>query len=687
MSATPTIISLGEGSDQAAKSGTKNEVVAQQQSKTYIVPNPEYSDLERMFRAQLIWELCLARDQRDRYHPELDNMTYIEYYESNRKKDLSYLPPKRNKDDIRIVTGTTREKDTTLLNSMLNMNVEPDITAFDEDDIVVAELGENMSDLVKKSREIEEYDKKRSVIYREMISQGDVFVLELYRQDFRHVPVSELTWDPNKDLVSDFSIKERLQKIFEGCECRMVNAKKVYLGNVREPFIENQQLVAILNVMPRAVAEARYRNWERWPNVPYLLETLTTFYDDGHTYKDWNLITLNDRDKVAEIMVYWKQRNRFMILLNGVMMLPIDFPLTAISPTGDIPIAQGKLEPISDFAYSKSQPAKTKIKQEIIDEVTKLMIQKGRASFKPPMGNMGKKVYSSSIFNAGTITSDIREGELFPLLPNFSQGITASDFQFYSTIKSQIDEETSTPQAGGDPNPGDQTATETDVLQSNQAVQLGLHIDGLVNLERRLTWNRIYNILTHWTKEVDDHIDDIRQGIYEGFKSFMVNSTVDGRAGHKIFRMTTKQYPDPQDHEQEEEDLTKQYGRPVRVVYLNPQMLREIRFKWFIQMSPQPKSSDKLSAALYSQNLQQAIAIFGPDSINQDYAKQQWAHLNRYDYNKLFTKGTGSMSGSLLNPGAGMPGMQGQGMAPNAAQSIPNRVSPANKAPMRVGIK
>lgn len=682
----PTILSLNAGTD--VTKGSKNPVIQEQSADKYIVPDPQYTPLECAFRAQLIWELCLGRDQRDRYHPELDNMTYVEYYESNRKKDLSYLPPKQNRDDVRVVTGTTREKDTTLLNTMLNLNLESDVTAFDEDDAIVCELGENMSDWVRKSREIEEYDKKRGVIYREMIAQGDVFVQEIYRQDFRQVPISDLHWNPKGGKIADFNIKERLQKIFEGCESRMINGKKVYLGNIREPFIENQQFVAVLNVFPRATAEARYGQWERYKNVPYLLETLTTFYDDGHTYKDWNLITLNDRDKVAEIMVYWKEKNRFMILLNGVMMLPIDFPLTAISPTGDIPIAQGKLEPISDFAYSKSQPSKTKIKQEILDEITRLMVQKARTSYRPPMGNSGKKVYSSSIFNAGMITQDIASGELFPIFgANFTGGITSPDFDFYKAIKAQIDDETSNPQQAGDANPGDQTATETQVLQHNEMLQLTLNIDGLMNLERRMTWNRIYNILTNWTTEVDAHVDDVKQGIFDGFRSFMTNSTVDGRAGHKIFRMTTKQYPSLADHEQEEEDLSKKYGRPVRIVYLNPKMLREIRFKWFIQMTPSPKLDDKLSSLLFSQNLEKAIALFGPESINQEYAKERWAHINRYDFNKFFVKGN---MGGMLGPNANIKGIGGQGTAPGAQKPLPTTVSPQNASgakPMTVGVQ
>lgn len=678
MDQSASIQTLSEGT--AADNKTNNPIVAERNPKTFEVKNPDYSADERTFRSQLIYELCLARDQRDRYHPELDMMTYVEYHESNRKKDLSFIPSKKNKDDVRIVTGTTREKDTTLLNAGLNMNLTPEITAFDDEDMVVNELGVNMSDLVSKSREIEEYSRIRGLIYREMISQGDVFVQELWTEDFRAMPVDDVKWNPNKDDVKSFDIKRRVQKIFEGAKVRMVNGKKIYLGNIRCPYIEDQQMVAVLNVIPRAEAEAKYRNWERWQNVPYTVDTVTAFYDDGSTYKDWNLVTLNDRDKVAEIMIYWKQKNCFMIMLNGVMMLPIDYPLTAISPTGEIPMSQGKLEPISDFAYSKSQPSSTKIDQEVLDETLKLMIGKARQSYKPPMGTKGKKVYSPNIFMAGKITNEIGDGDLFPLLGNFAAGVTAADFQFYQMIKQNIDEKTTSPNFGGQNDQQDQTATETIEMKNQQMMQLGLFLDGLVNLEKRLVWNRIYTLLTHWTKKQDTSIDNVKQGIFDGYKTLSVGTTLEsGQKGTKVFRFTAPhKRPHIRDHEQQEEDMSKMHGQPVRVVYLDPEMLREIKYKWFIVITPAPKSNDKLSQLMYIQNLEQAMQIFGPESINMDYAKQRYASVIKEDYNKFFVKT--SMQQMLQQNQMGQ-----QNGNQNPGQNVPGKAM-APKKPMQVGM-
>lgn len=670
----------------------KDPLVDQGLAEIRQVSKPEYSREESAYRDELIRRMVLMRDQRDRPHPELDGMTYVQYYESNRRKDLSYLIPKMNRQDVRVVTGTTREKDTTLLTSVLGLNFEAEVTAFDPDNMLVGELGENMGNLVDESLEVEDWKKKRSIIYRELISQGDVFVQDLHVERFRDVETSSIDWDPNKHSLKDFKYKSRLQKIFNGFERRMINGKKVYLGNVREPFIENQPMVAVLNVLPRDIAEEKYRNWERWINVPYTVDTINTWFNDGTTYKDWNLITLNDRDRVAEIMVFFPQKNRFNIMLNGVMMLPYNYPLTAIEPTGEIPIAQGKNEPISDFAYSKSQPSKTKVDQETIDEVTKLAIESFRQLVKPPKGSAGKKVYGNDIYTAGKITYDMQPNALFDVMASAGAGISAPAMGFYQMIKQSIDEKTTSPNfagqqpdpvAPGQPAPGGgqpQTATGAIQQQNNQMEKLGLTMDGVTNLERRLTWLRINNLLANGIEETYPGLIDEKRGIYDGFKSMTVKANVDsGQKGTKIFRFKKGNYPHPYDHEHEENKLSEQHGHPVRIVYLNPDMLRDTKYKWFIQIKPNPKNNDKLSQAMFLSNLTQAIQIFGPQAVNMDYAKERYAALTNENYSKFFVKA--SIQNLLQQQNAQQ--QQNQNSGPNGQGGNGN--GGGNNPPVKIG--
>ena len=58
----------------------------------------------------------------------------LDWHEKNAKAANAYIPPKKNKTDTRIVTGTTQEKGITLLSALLNYNLEPNISAFDKTD-------------------------------------------------------------------------------------------------------------------------------------------------------------------------------------------------------------------------------------------------------------------------------------------------------------------------------------------------------------------------------------------------------------------------------------------------------------------------------------------------------------------------------------------------------------------------
>lgn len=631
-----------------------------QEERKAVVP-PKYSDEERKHLGMLTKNLCNDRDLRNQAHEELDGMTYLQYWESNRKKDLSYVPPKKNKHDIRIVTGTTREKDSDLLSVLLNLELKPDIAAFDEEDLFVSEFGDNMSDAVVKSREIEDYAKVRPIIYREMISQGDVFVQEMWIEEFKKVPTSKLNWNPRGGKMSDFDFTERVKKVFEGAKVRRIDGRKVYLGDIHIEYVEDQPRVSVMEVMSRDKAQSIFGEWERWKNVPYIIDTTDgqAFMDEGSTYTSWNLVALNDEDKVAVLYIYDQVNNRFMILCNGVMMLPINYPLSAISGTGEIPMAQGKLEPISGFAYSKSQPSKTKIDQAVLDEAAKLIVEGFRQRRKPPMGNEGSTVYGSSIFRAGKITSDMKKNKLFSILPDGSLGLNQAEFSFYELFKRSIDEKSLNPNFTGDVVDKQQTATEVDALKNQQLLTLGSSTDAVTNLERRMVWNRIHTILKKWTLPVDFKMDETRQEMVSHFRKFSLKTTVeDGAPGLKMFRFTDE-FPPVEDQEQEEEDLTKKFRQPVRLVYMSPTQMRQIRYTFFVMINPSPKNSDQLSQILFAQNIRTAIELFGFDSINQEYAKQRFAvHINE-DYNKFFKKADIL---TMINQGLG----QQQGGQPQA---------------------
>lgn len=579
------------------------------------------------------------QEERDKPYAELDGMTPIQYYESNRKKDLAFIPPKKNKHDVRISSGVTRDKGTTLLSTMLSMDFEPDVTAFDTDAMEVHELGDHMADLHKKSREIENWNKKRSIVYRELISQGDVFLLEYYHERYEPIESKNVSWNPAKNKISEYDHADRrLKKVFSECSVRMVNVKKVYVKDVHTEYIEDQGAVVIVNVCKRSTSEATYGTWDRWQNVPYptQMEGLETI--DGAQYKSFGVHGIGN-DEVAEIMLFDKDNQRFQIYLNGVPMLPYNYALKNVSPSGDIPLSQGKLEPISGFYLSKSLPSKTKIEDEVLSEATTLMIEGMRQGRKPPMGTTARKATASNLFIAGNVTPDVKKGQYFPLIEN--PGLNAADFSFYKLIRDSIDEKTvNSAYSGAGASSGDPTATQVQQEKEQQMLKIGLAIDGVINLERRMTWLRIYNVLTHWTKKYDPHMSNLQAELYGQYRKFSVNTNVDGgNKGKRIIRFAPEgKFPEIHDMLAEEKALSDTYNTSVRVSYLDPENLRAMKYSYFIVVNATSKTNDMLTQVLFVQNVRQAMELFGPDALNLDYVKQRYATVINESYNKFFKK-------------------------------------------------
>jgi hypothetical protein len=214
-------------------------------------------------------------------------------------------------------------------------------------------------------------------------------------------------------------------------------------------------------------------------------------------------------------------------------------------------------------------------------------------------------------------------------------------------------------------------------------MKLGHLLDGVVNMERQLTWNRLFNILDKWTQPIDQKYDDTKKGIVDVYRKFSVETTLEnGEEGNKIYRFDPEYAGNPRDLEDEENKLSKKIGIPTRIVYMNPIMMRSLKWKWFIIINPAPKSNDALSQLLFVNNLTQAINLFGPESINQDYAKQRYAIITNESYNKFFKKpDVMTMLRNNENPeGNGQGGML-NGMKPSVADTA------GTKSPMRAGVK
>ncbi len=644
---------------------------------------PDYSERELQYRGTMIRKMEMAKNQRDNSYKELDDEDYGTYYDKNAEAANSYLRPKQNKEDTRIVTGTTREKELTILSAILNYNFQPQITAFDENNMLVGGLGREMEDLVIKSREIENYDSKRELIYKEMFDQGTVFVEESFVTKTEiEKKLNKLNWGEG---INPAEIKwdERIKESNGACSVRLLNGLKVYLGNIREFYIENQPYIYTVETMSYEKAESIYWNWERWKYVPRKVKKMMQLDDNNSGYMDWTLLE-PEIDMVEVIKYMDKWGNELQIYLNGVMMLPVGFPLTVISASGEYPIAKGDVEPIHVFfAYSKSYPSKTKVDQQVLDEFLRLMILKTQQSFMPPLANNTNRALSRNVFLAGKITPNINPDKLKPIVD--ARGVTQSEYQMFELLKRLVDEKSVNPVYAGEQVMGNPTATQIRALQKQQLMKMGISVLGVIELERQLTWLRLQNILTNWTEAVDERVDLVNQKLEKVYRGISLQSTDEmGRDIVKVIEFSPEKSKLSSEQVMAEADLLgrKKFGRPVELTYLNPEILKTIKYNWYSNIIPMEKTTDDLKMVLFANNLKNAAALFGLQSLNLEYLKKRFAFLAGENpelyFNKLPVMG-GMMGGE--NAGIALRGQRADVEAMNNMKSVEAGMNPAYSEP------
>lgn len=604
-------------------------------------------------RSTIILQLQSAKEQRDKGQKEFDDMDYLTWYETNLHAANSYIKARENPEDVRIVTGMTREKETNILSSLLNYNLSLSLTPFLRDNSLVAGLGVIIEDLVKKSRELEGYDQKRALIYREFLDQGDVFVEECVVEDFIVEKNNEFNWEEGV-TTKGYDPKKRIKKIGERLESKLLSGTKVYFGNIKEPQKDKQPFLFTVETTPYDNVMAEFMNWDRWQFVPRKIIRMQDTMDTTG-YRDWTLLTT--RENYVEVIKYYnKPKNVFQIFLNGVPMLPAEFPLTAIMPKCEYPISHGQIEPMPFFCYAKGVPAKTKVDQQVIDEMYKLAILKTQQSFKPPLANNTGKKLARDVFYPGVIKDNLDVTKINPIIT--PTGVTAAELGFMEYMRGIIDLKSVSAIFTGTQGNRKLTATQVNQMKQAEIMKLGLTVWGVVQLEHQMAALRIQAIIEHWTKAQDTRVNDAKDKLENVYKSFTLESDLEnGQKGRKIISFdpnaATKT---PEQVMMEEELLTAKDQIPTRKIYVDPDALRSLDLYWKILITPTENNAGDLQRVLFVQNIEDAARLFGPQSLNMEYLKERFAILAKEDPKKFFSQAPAQNTAAV---GPGMPGTPG----------------------------
>lgn len=540
--------------------------------------------------------LIRARDTRDQTHDEFDGMSYIARCEQNRKLANSHIQPKKNRTDTPFTTGTPRQKMLALLASVNNLNLEADVTAFDQDNFVFSTLGEAVEGIMQKTAELENDDEKRLRRQYALLEQGEVFVEEVCIEE-RIV---------EKELKQKYDGKfhgvqwtKRLKKIYKRFERNIIRNENVYLGDITVFDIEKQPYLFTIQIVPYEEAKGIYGEWENWKHVSKTVQQWQITQDEtASAYSNkWSLSELQ-QDHVEIVKYQNKWTKEYQIIINGTPMLPIAFPLPWKS--GEYNITKQVLEVIDEhFAYGKSVMQRLKTAGALNDEFWRLLILRVQQAAKPPTANLTGKVLNSSIFDPGKINYGINPDLLKPLLE--AKGPTPAEFNIIQMLSQNQDENSVNPTFQGQQPAGNPTATQIMEVQRQAKMVFGLTLFSCAMLEKKLGYLRLWNILEHWFDPVDQKVDEVRNELKNVYRKISLEKPIEGQGmGQQIIEVTEDVPPLAAQVEQANQ-IEKETGSPVQRILLNPKELELSKYIWQINVIPTEKRTSPLQKLLFQE--------------------------------------------------------------------------------------
>lgn len=573
-----------------------------------------------------------ARDVRDSSHDEFDGMTLSEHVESNAKLACSFIPPRKNSSDVSIVTGSPREKLLTIVANIFKLNLEPTAKAISKiTETTDLEVGRIGTYSLKKSNLLDKDEEKKLLRGLYLGEQGTVLIREEWvpRTKKRKRTNGKTTFDPKKGTVVQSKIEELTHY---NCERKLIDLLSFYPGNIKQLDLDKQPFVFTRELGNYKELEAIFSKWENWKFVKPGNKAL--FGDtgvDSVPYRDFRLYKL-EQDQIEIIKKYDIWEDEFQIYLNGVMMLPVGFPLpyewVGEEDEGKCyPFTHQVLEPISPFFfYGKSLMSKLRVHSELQDEMLKMMVHKTKQSIKPPMGNMTGNTLSPRIFDPGTLWDGVDPKKLSRIIDH--QGVTASEYNFYSLLKNNIDALTVSPTFQGQAPDKQATATQIVTQQRQAQENLTITLFSVRRMEEKVNYLRLQNILENWTKPIDTKVEG--KEIHPVYRSIEVDDVNLGdKTGKAIIRMTDQTPTNEERSKKSYELLTekRRAKKPMEEMMLSIPLLKKNKYYWQISVNPTPRESDDLNKVLFSDKMTQAMNFFGAQSMNMDFWKKNFATI------------------------------------------------------------
>ncbi len=506
-----------------SKHSTKEVETSTSESLFDVYGTDEKGKATSVFVQKEIQAINDALERREKDSVIFNGVKYSKGYEYNQKKAINYAPPKSS-EDSEISLGLIHEKIVSFVAIFLKYVFKKEIKCYDGDGRLIEGLGEIYELAIEFSQRMEKFVQKIALIYWEVFSQGDAFVLEDWEVKTITKSVAKKDGEVLNPENMDFTYE-----FLEGLEyeegdtvqtrkavSRLLDGRNVILEDPElDSGVQDQEAITIEEILHIDTAEKIYGSLKMWDKVPKSAEDIKNMVGEKITLFDSK--RLKDPEKFVIVHRRWNKRdNRFNIYLNGVAILPYQTPFTIFYPRNNYPITQFSAERVSGSAYSRSIPAKTKFTADYTDWVLKMLARRFEQDVDPALLVKGKYTLVKDIFEAGKRTHGVTR-DMFEKADPDNKGMQSAHFSFLDLLKSIQETQTVNPTTGGELT-SQATATEIATVDQNQKDKLGFLLDGLVNGFMDMAMRRAETIESKYTvKQRETVVDGQKVAVYQNF--------------------------------------------------------------------------------------------------------------------------------------------------------------------------
>lgn len=639
---------------------------------------PKLTPEETTYHAAILSRLVNAKMARDSIHSEFNNKTFLQNYQENERLANTFVEKKTFDNGIVIASGTVEQKLYTIAAEINRLNLSPEVRVFDKENNEFQKLGVSLTDAIYKTEEIELDEENKLLRQVELLKQGHVFIQDNWVCEYKN----------SKKLNIDFIGKvngvdwtSKLEKVFEGPRRSILYAPGVYLGNIKQfglkqPYIFTFKVTSYSDVKSRYGGQKKNIDgklediWERWQYVPKKLVQMVdgaTNMSSVNTSGGWSLTNILE-DQVEEIHYQDEINDEYQIYLNGIPMLPVGFPLSAISAGGNFNITMQVLQAINPFfVYGRSFVARTRENSDLLDEMLRLLILKTRKSIHPPYANISGKVISAKSLMPGVISMNVDPGALVPIGKE-GEGATASEYQMLKELRENIDKITVSPQVQGQPGKSGTTAYEVQLLQKQAQKVLSLFVFATSLLEKKIAYLRLGIILWKYFDPIDTTIDETRNEIKNVYRKITRNTNITDRgSGTRMVIPTDQALPNSEDVFQQEEyngtpDPQEGHRRrtreelgmpPHEIIYMSVNDLRNTKWIFYIEVDAREKDTSNTAKMMFREELRDIQAMMQMGSVpNVEELENTYALIWKRRKEKMFKPPQPIAAGQLPTDGA-----------------------------------